>query len=156
MVYEALLLFGVGFFSISIFLMFSGVSQSNLLTHAKEAFLFLSFGVYFVYFWTKKGQTLAMQTWRIRLVNIENGRVSHGQAALRYILSWSWFIAGYIIAKIFGLNNSALLAPIFVCLAIWITIGFFSSDKQFLHDRLAKTKLIEVPAINKKNESLPT
>lgn len=39
---------------------------------------------FFVYFWHKSGQTLAMQTWRIKVVNAENEPISYRQAYLRF------------------------------------------------------------------------
>ena len=78
---------------------------------------FSEFWRLFRVFWTKRTN--------LSHANLENKtrrkyrecRVSHGQA-LSGIFSWSWFIAGYIIAeKIFGLNNSALLAQF---LFVWL------------------------------------
>jgi len=66
--YEGLLLFGVLFIA---GYLFSTLSQSR---HALDnrlglqAFLFLVVGIYFTWF-GQKGQTLAMKTWHIRLVD---------------------------------------------------------------------------------------
>ena len=60
--------------------------------HGLQAVMFVALGVYFVYFWTRSGQTLAMQTWHIRLVTRSGGRVSPVRAASRYLLAWLWFL----------------------------------------------------------------
>ncbi len=45
--------------------------------HLLQAFLFVVFGVYFVWFWSK-GQTLAMKTWGIRVVDRLGRPVTQG------------------------------------------------------------------------------
>ena len=83
------------------------------------AHLFLVLCVYFTWFWTHGGQTLAMKTWRIRLVAADGGAVSPGQAILRFVLCWP----------------SLLLAGVGL---LWALVD---RDRQFLHDRLAGTRL---------------
>ncbi|MDP3615807.1 MAG: RDD family protein, partial [Rubrivivax sp.] len=57
-----------------------------------QAFLVLVLGLYFVHFWSRSGQTLAMLTWHIRLVTASGQPVSRLRAACRYLLSWIWFL----------------------------------------------------------------
>ena len=45
-----------------------------------RVFLFLVLGAYFVWFWSRGGQTLAMQTWHIRLVTRDGAPVSRLRA----------------------------------------------------------------------------
>ena len=156
MVYEALLVFGVIFFSSFIFDVATQSKHALKLRVAREAYLFVVIGCYFIFFWRRSGQTLAMQTWRIKLVDLDGKRIPLVKAVVRYCLAWLWFLPGLIAAHQFGLKESALLVPVSVGFVLWAFAANFQSDKQFLHDRLAKTKLIELPAINKKNESLPT
>lgn len=86
--------------------------------------LFVVMGAYFVWYWQRHGATLAMQTWRLKLVDVRDGRPpSTGRAMLRYALSWpSLWLCGV-----------GLLWPI------------FDRDRQFLHDRLAGTCIVLMP-----------
>ena len=78
-------------------------------------------GVYFTWLHRHGGKTLAMQTWKLRLVDARTGgRVALGQAWLRYALAWVSLI-------LCGLGF------------LWAVLD---RDRQFLHDRLAKTKII--------------
>ena len=81
-------------------------------------------GFYFVRQWTRGGQTLAMKTWRIRLVAGSGAAVSTGQAVLRCACA----LAGIALGG-FGF--------------LW---ALFDRERQFLHDRLAGTRIIVVPA----------
>lgn len=86
--------------------------------------VFLVLGFYFVWYWHRHGQTLAMQTWRLKLVNADDGRnPDKVRGWLRYALSWPSVLVGGV-----GL--------------IW---AVFDPDRQFLHDRLAGTRVVLLP-----------
>jgi len=84
--------------------------------------LVLVLGIYFVWLWRRGGQTLAMKTWRLKLVSATTGggAPSLPQALLRYALSWFSLL-------FFGAG------------LIW---AIFDRDSQFLHDRLAGTRIV--------------
>lgn len=119
LLYEALLAFATSFFAA---LAFYGAAQGRLTGEARslfQAYLFLVLGIYFVACWSR-GRTLAMQTWRMRIVRHDGGPVGAGQAALRYVLAWVSLLllgAGFLWA--------------------WV-----DRDGQFLHDRLAGTRIV--------------
>jgi uncharacterized RDD family membrane protein YckC len=79
-------------------------------------------GVYFIYNWHRHGQTLAMRTWRLRVVTAEGRNLSWGRTGLRYALAWPS-----------------------VCLGVGILWAFFDLDNLFLHDRLAGTRVVRLP-----------
>ncbi len=152
MVYEALLVFGVLFFSAFIFDVATQSKHALKLRHARELFLFLVLGTYFIYFWRRGGQTLAMQTWRIRLVNSDQTALPLLKAIVRYCLAWMWFLPGTIIAHQLNLKNAQLLIPISIGFIAWAATCMLSPDKQFLHDVFAKTRLVELPAPSKNTD----
>lgn len=78
--------------------------------------------VYFVWCWLNGGQTLPMKTWKLRLVSSEGARLRPLQAVLRYLAAWPSIL-------FFG-------AGIF-----W---AIFDKDGQFLHDRIAGTRIVSV------------
>ncbi len=80
-------------------------------------------GLYFVHYWHTGGQTLAMQTWGIRVVDAtQDNPPNWRRATLRYLLSWP---------------------SVLFCGAglIW---ALFDRERQFLHDRLAGTRVIRI------------
>lgn len=105
-----------------------GLAVNGLhLTHDRllfQLYLVLVSALYFVMQWVCGGQTLAMKTWRLRLVDIEARPVSVRRALLRYstaVASLGLFGAGFL----------------------WALID---RDKQFLHDRVAGTRIVTMPA----------
>ena len=121
MAYEALLLFGVTSFAALLFLAVSGNAASGGVRHAFQVYLFLVIGLYFAGSWRRQGQTLAMKTWSLRLVGTDGARITLRQAMLRYACAWPCLALGGI---------GILYAP-------------FDRDRQFLHDRLAGTKIVK-------------
>jgi uncharacterized RDD family membrane protein YckC len=79
-------------------------------------------GIYFIWYWRHGGQTLAMQTWKLKLVGADGNPASLGQLCLRYFLSWPSLL----------FYGAGLL---------WVLLD---RDRQFLHDRLAGTRIVIV------------
>lgn len=152
MVYEAMLLFGVIFIAGWLFSTLLQQRSAIYLRSELQYWLFLVLGMYFVWFWTHGGQTLAMKTWHIRLVSAEGNRVQFWRAVMRYLLSWLWFLPGLILAWAAHAKGWSLALIPLLNLALWAATAFTNSDRQFLHDRLAGTRLIQVPVSPKEKK----
>ncbi len=146
MVYEGMLLFGITFVAGLIFDVSTQSRHALMLRHVRELWLFLVIGIYFVFFWSRSGQTLAMQTWRIRVVDNDGGKLPVLKAIVRYCLAWMWFLPGLAIAYQLDLKSWTSVSVVIFFTALWASTAVFSKDKQFLHDKLAKTRLIQLNA----------
>lgn len=150
MLYEGVLLFGVLF--IADWLFSTSLEQRHALhfRNAGQVWLFLVLGIYFIWFWRHGGQTLAMKTWGIRLVD-ENGRdPSYARAAVRYLLVWLWFVPGLALAWVLGAQAWMLLFIPMANLLLWALTVYLDPQRQFLHDRLAGTRLVKSAVAPKK------
>ena len=69
MLYEGVLLFGVLMAASAVSVLARPLLQQLGLNHfyVDQVWMFIVLGAYFSWFWQRNGQTLAMQTWRIRL-----------------------------------------------------------------------------------------
>ena len=119
-VYELLLLAALVLIATFPFLAFTGDASYGPKRHLLQAYVFGVAGAYLVTFWTRGGQTLAMKTWGIRLVGRDGGSVGMALAIKRYVLAAAGLVAA-------GLGF------------LW---AFWDRDGQFLHDRLAGTRLV--------------
>ena len=139
--YEGMLMFGVVFIAGYLFSTLSQTRNAMDNRHALQAFLFVVFGIYFTWFWAK-GQTLAMKTWNIRVVDRFGRPVTQARALLRYILSWLWFLPVLAAQAPFKLSGgeSALITIGWV--AIWALLSRFHPQRQFWHDAWAGTRLV--------------
>ena len=146
-VYEGMLLFGVLFIAGYLFGTLTQTRNAMDNRHGLQAFLFLIFGIYFVWLWSK-GQTLAMKTWNIRLVDVQGRPVSQARALLRYLLSWIWLLPSLSLVWLLGLPAAGLVALVLGWVAIYAALSRFHPQRQFWHDALAGTRLISSPAKN--------
>ena len=139
-IYESMLLFGVVFIAGYLFGTLSQTRNAMDNRHGLQAFLFLVFGIYFVWFWAK-GQTLAMKTWDIRVTDRLGRPLSQRRALLRYALSWLWFLPPLAVSWIFTVEVRQALVLAGGWIAIWAILSRFHPQRQFLHDALAGTRL---------------
>lgn len=141
--YEGLLLFAVCALT---GLTFGYATQStHALAHRFELqiLLFVIIGVYFTWFWSR-GQTLPMKTWRFKIVDREGKPISKWRAAFRYLLSWLWFFPPLVTLYASDLNKSRLYGTLFGWLIVYLVLAWMHPSKQFLHDRLAGTRLVNM------------
>ena len=126
-IYELLLLIALWMLCTWIFVSIFGDATSDYKRYLLQLVLWLATGAYFVWCWVKSGQTLATQTWKIKLVtqdlaNQQNNTLNLKQACLRYALA-----------------SACLLA---------CGLGYFwalvDKDSLFLHDRLLKTRFMQL------------
>jgi uncharacterized RDD family membrane protein YckC len=121
MVYESLLLIALllvaGFAYVPIFGGIHGPFQKAVF----QLYLLGVMMLYFVMFWKRGGQTLAMKTWRIRLVRLDGSPLPAALCIIRF----------------------SLAALGFLCAGLGFLWAFADPERQFLHDRICKTRLIK-------------
>lgn len=123
MIYESLLVAAVVFVASFIVLPLVGDLHAPWQRHLYQGWLIAVMFGYFATFWLRSGQTLAMKTWRIRLVARDGRRISLRQAALRFALALVGILAGGA--------------------GLWWALA--DRDRQFLHDRIVGTRQVRVP-----------
>lgn len=146
-VYEGVLLFGVVMMA---GYLFSSITQQRHALqgkHGLQAFLFVVLGIYFVWFWAKSGQTVAMKTWHVRLVDRQGKPVSQGRALARYGLSWIWFLPALGMAEVTGTRSGGgLWAWVLGGIIVIATAARLSPQRQFVHDLVCGTRLVDTRA----------
>ena len=120
MLYESLVVFAVllsGFLLPQILLSAYGLGTRNRLLWLHVLALLAR---YFVWFWLHGGQTLPMKTWKLRLASTDGSALRPLQAILRYLAAW----------------------PSVLFFGIGIVWALVDKDRQFLHDRIAGTRIV--------------
>jgi uncharacterized RDD family membrane protein YckC len=113
--------------------------------------LFLA-AVLFGYFglsWVRRGQTVAMKTWRIKLVGRDGGTVGWPQALGRYLVTLALFVGLPLLSylgweRALGHTPEARWLPLLWWLIPYLA-AFHDKERQFLHDQLAGTRQILLP-----------
>ena len=92
-------------------------------------------GAYFVACWSGGRRTLPMKTWRLRLVDRAGQPIGTGRAIARYAAGW---IGTAIALVAYAATHSRLAA---LALALPYAWALVDPARQFLHDRIAGTRL---------------
>ena len=113
-------------------------------------YLYLVLGIYFVWYWTKSGQTLAMQTWRIRMIGSGGYALTRQKAISRYVLGSLWLLPCILLQWVFQLQKWQIIEMLFtLALFLWPLTIYLDRVKpwlrQSLPDRLAGSRLVELP-----------
>ena len=146
MLYEGVLLFAVAFLATWLFqFAAAGALVDGWQRTALQLYLGAVFAAYFLWCWLRGGQTLAMKAWNIRLIAPGRTSLPAGLAlfrlALATVLVGSFWAA--LVAAFMHRNPWIAFATLGVSGA---SLGWalFDRDRQFLHDRLAGTRLVLV------------
>ncbi len=142
--YEGVLLFGV--------VMGAGFvySLATQQTHALQgriglvAFLFIVLGLYFTWFWSRSGQTLAMQTWHVRVVGADGRPVTRARAAARYLASYLWFMPALLLLWGAGLTHDRATIGLVLAggVVAYALLTLLHPQRQYWHDALCGTRLV--------------
>lgn len=122
-IYDALAVIALCFVSALVVIILIGDASHGLKRYLLQIVLWLAIGIYFVWCWKKTGQTLAMKTWQLKLVNEDGQLLPLNLAMARYVLSTLSLV-------LFGLGF------------LWAMVD---RDHLYLHDRLLNTHIIYVP-----------
>ena len=120
LVYEALILAAILMAGSLPLVMLSRNWDPTLARITLQILLVVLCGCFYVWQWSGGGQTLPMKTWKLQLVAADGLPVTRVQALLRY--------AGTLLSVI--------------TLGLGFLWAILDRDQQFLHDRLAGTKLV--------------
>ncbi len=91
--------------------------------HLYQLSMLIVMYLFFVFFWTRDGQTLGMRAWRLRLERENGGFPTFVQASVR-------FFAAFVSLIPFGLGF------------LW---QLWDKDKLTWHDRIAGTRMLHYP-----------
>jgi uncharacterized RDD family membrane protein YckC len=134
MLYDLLLVLALLFIVTALFLPFTGgeaitPGQSGVVERIYQAALLLTFLLFFGVFWTRRGQTVGMLAWRLRVERSDGALLTWSDALLR--------LAGACVSL------AALGLGYF-----WIWID---RDRLAWHDRWTGTRVVVLPKREKKS-----
>jgi uncharacterized RDD family membrane protein YckC len=86
-----------------------------------------------------------MKTWHIRVVQAADGTVpNRTRAGARYMASWLWFLPALASAHAAGIRDLSFMVGIVATgMAAYALLARLRADRQFLHDVLCGTCLVD-------------
>ncbi len=141
--YEGVLLFGVVFAAGFVYSTLTRQDHALRGQTGLQVFVFVVLALYFVTFWSRGGQTVAMRAWHVRLVTAGGAPVSPWRALARYLLAWLWFAPALIAAHLAGLQSAAQIFTLLVVgVFAFAMLALLHPQRQFLHDVVCGTRLV--------------
>ena len=140
--YEGVLLFGVLFIADYLFDALTQSRNALMFRHARITWLFFVLGTYFTWFWSHGGQTLAMKTWHIRLIDRDARAVSPTRAGLRYLLCWMFLVPILWALELSHIRHEAEVSIALLAIVVPPFWMYADPDRQFIHDRILGTRLV--------------
>lgn len=123
MLYDTMLVIGcimvVGFIAVAIN-GFAAIPAHSWKSWLLSSFMLLTWAGFFVFFWSRQGQTLGMRAWRLVVINQQGKVPSFSRASLRWLCA------------------AVLLAPL--GLGLWWR--WFDHERRSLYDRLSGTRVV--------------
>jgi len=123
MVYDGVLVFALLLVATFPFVALTGGVITPETRIVLQIYVLFICAIYFVWFWLHGGQTLPMKTWKIRLQTSTGRPAELGQGILRFFI--------------------ALLG--ITCAGFGLLWALWDRDRQFLHDRITGTRLVQLP-----------
>jgi uncharacterized RDD family membrane protein YckC len=144
--YEGLILLALLLISTFPFAGMKGAALSGSMHAVLQIYLSMVAGGYFLVFWLRSGQTLAMKTWRIKVCTRNNEALTFKRALIKLVISALFYgpaCVGLVLFFFPARIHPAISAWLFLPLVATILWARFDVDRQFLHDRLAGTRIVD-------------
>lgn len=145
--YDSLLIIALWFMATALLLPFSGGEGIRAEHPGYLLYLILITGLFFFVFWSRNGQTLGMQAWRIRVTGVDGRPATHGALLLRTAVLLALLVTALYGVTLLQLETAPdwagalLLAPMALSV-LWVVVD---EEKAGLHDRLSGTRVVRLP-----------
>ena len=111
------------------------------------AFVIILVGFYGV-FWRKAGQTLGMQTWRLKTMNRDGSLLSWRQSMMRILAACLLPVVCGMLGYLIHQSVGALYFSMFIGLLFNYWFAWVNKQGLALHDLLSNTVTMKMPKIN--------
>jgi uncharacterized RDD family membrane protein YckC len=147
--YEGLLLLALMLIASFPFAGFKGATLTGVTHYLFQVYLFAVAATYFTWFWRNGGQTLPMKTWRFRVITRDGTALDTRRALIRFVVALLFY--GPACAALVLLFFPTRISPAitmwgFLPMVATLWWAKFDADRQFLHDRLVGTRLVNATA----------
>jgi uncharacterized RDD family membrane protein YckC len=144
-VYEGMLMFGMllipGAVGAAI-VAASGEQHAAYSDLVLQAVAIVMYGAYFTWFWSRRGQTLPMQTWHIRLVDASGQAPGRWRSLARYLAASVWLAPAWALGVANGWEPRDKLVAIAIGIVAYALLALLHPQRQFWHDALCGTRLV--------------
>jgi uncharacterized RDD family membrane protein YckC len=103
--------------------------------------LFIAIGAYFSWCWSRTGQTLALKTWNLRVIDGSGRNPSLARAVARYVLAYTLVLPGLAYIALAHPSRAGALCALALGFVGMLMPAVFDRQSRLLHDRCSGTLL---------------
>jgi uncharacterized RDD family membrane protein YckC len=144
MVYDGLLLLAL-WMVLGLVFVFLGNLTGRTMVPLQLAVNLLAAWLFLVWFWTRTGQTLGMQTWQIRLRDERGGPVTRWNATLRYLVALAQWLILLFAIHLAREHGSMVTIAVTALVLTGLGASQLHPRRLMLHDWLSGTMLVHSP-----------
>jgi len=141
MVYDAVLVFGIGFVAALAVLLLTGSPDAEAQRLLLQAMLFIAIGAYFGWCWSRTGQTLALKTWNLRVIDSSGRHPRLARAVARYILAYTLALPGMAYIALAQPSRAGAVCALALGFVGMLMPALFDRQNRLLHDHCSGTLL---------------
>lgn len=146
LLYEGVLLFGLVMLGGFLYALITQQRHALQGRSGLQVFVFLLFWLYFVWFWTHGGQTVATRTWRLKVTTASGAPLGWLRASARYLLGWLWCLPALLASQVFGVHSTAAVFSLLTLgMLLYAALAHVLPGRQALHDQICGTRVIVLP-----------
>jgi len=110
--------------------------------------LAVSSAAFFVYFWTRRGRTLGMQVWRLRIESLDGALPTWRDALMRLALAIVPWLPGFAVLAVgVQLESNKELTLVGAALLVLIPLNYCAAwwdpERRAWHDRWLRTRIVK-------------
>ena len=139
MIYDAVLVFGIGFAAVLAVLLLTDAPESGTRRLLLQAMLFIAIGAYFSWCWSRTGQTLALKTWNLRVTDTRGQPPRLARAIARYVLAYTLALPGMAYIALAQPSRAGALGALALGFVGMLTPALFDRQRRLLHDHCSGT-----------------
>jgi uncharacterized RDD family membrane protein YckC len=102
--------------------------------------------LFYCYFWTRKGQTLGMQVWKLRVQTLAGEKPPWRDSILRFAMACTPVLAAVavlvVIDRVIQLNVGIEIAVLVVVPLVSYSFGYADAERRALHERWLNTRVV--------------
>jgi uncharacterized RDD family membrane protein YckC len=95
-----------------------------------------------VWCWSRSGQTLALKTWKLRVIDAHGQPPTWLRALSRYLLAWHLFVPGLLAIAVLQPSRVAGLLALALGFVVLLLPAAIDPQRRLLHDRWSGTRIV--------------
>lgn len=124
-------------------------SEVGELAYLYRAWELVVLAAFFVFFWARRGQTIGMQAWRLRIEDERGNLLDWRSALIRFVYAALPWLSSMMVLSFTDRHAWSVLRMVGVgfaaCGVLNLISPWFDRDGRSWHDKLSRSRIVVIP-----------